>query len=122
MFPIDRVSETVSVPFPHGRGGKAKASMKQFPLLCADALTVYKLQGQTCKYRLYIPTWRRTTMQEGYVMITRVESIDQLHFGEPISEVLRLNWSLPIPLGNEMDRLTSLSENLISRLGPFCQE
>jgi hypothetical protein len=124
MFPVDKFTERVSVPFSllnSGSGGSINATMRQFPLLCADALTIHKLQGQTCKYSIYIPNWSGVKMQEGYVAITRVESINRLYFGEPISEVLRLNWKLPIPLQKEMERLTLLSENLISRLGPFCQ-
>jgi hypothetical protein len=117
MYPVSPVSESVSVPFPGGGRGSAKATMKQFPLLCADALTIYKLQGQTCKGCLHIPTWSRMGMQEVYVAISRVKHIEQLHFGEEISDSLRVNWRLPLSLQNEMERLDRLSDNIISRLG-----
>jgi len=94
--------------------------MRQFPLLCADSLTIHKFQGQTCEFSIRIPTWSGMKMQEAYVAITRVRSLNQLFFDKPITEVLRINWTLPRALITEMERLDSMSRRILSDLGCFC--
>lgn len=113
VFLVPTLSAEVSVPFSSGRG-RASATIDQFPLICADALTVHKLQGQTCEFPIYIPSWYRMSLQQAYVALTQTRSIGNLYFGHEIPESLQLNWRLPRELEGEMRRLQQLSDSMIS--------
>jgi len=112
IFPVSPVKAEVSVSC--SSGAVASASMVQFPLVCADAFMIHKLQGQTCDFPLYLPRWSHLKLQHAYVAITRVRSLANLYFGQPLSETQRRNWKLPLSLEREMLRLQSSSDELNS--------
>ena len=70
------------------RGNIASARVIQFPVKLAFAATAHKIQGQTVKKPRKVVVDLRSVFQPAmaYVMLSRVESIDQLFILEDFDE------------------------------------
>ena len=110
VFPLARLSFDVSTK---RCGSIIKAKMMQFPLVCADVVTIHKLQGQTMKCALYLPGWKNMTRGGAYVSLSRHRCIENLFLGElPPERVLCAR--LQPDLLTEMERIERSSAKLVS--------
>ena len=90
-YPGGTVIEKVSFAFSLSkskRGKIATAKVTQFPVKLAFAATAHKIQGQTVKKPRKVIVDLRSVFQPAmaYVMLSRVESIDQLFILEEFDE------------------------------------
>ena len=90
-YPEGTVIEKVSFPFSMSKLKKsniATAKVIQFPVKLAFAATAHKIQGQTVKKPRKVIVDLRSVFQPAmaYVMLSRVESIDQLYILEEFVE------------------------------------
>ena len=107
QWPIPIHHDKVNVSF----GPKnAKADIKQFPVLCADALTFHKVQGTTIPKNSYlqIVSFKHATHASIYTALSRVQNIHQLYLSEPIPFQLARKWKLKSQLKAELNRYKSL--------------
>ena len=86
------------------------AKLIQFPLVLAWAVTVYKFQGQTVRKPQKMVADVRSVFEaaQAYVMLTRVQELDQLYILEELPED-KIYASLAAQ--NEIERLTQVSIN-----------
>ena len=84
---IDKVSFAFSLS-KSNRGNIATAKVEQFPVKLAFATTAHKIQGQTVKKPQKVIVDIHSVFQPAmaYVMLSRVESIDQLYILEELNE------------------------------------
>ena len=90
-YPNGTAIEKVSFPFSlskSNKGGIATAKVIQFPVKLAFAATAHKIQGQTVKKPRKVIIDLESVFQPAmaYVMMSRVESIDQLYILEKFNE------------------------------------
>jgi hypothetical protein len=84
---IDKVSFAFSLS-KSKQGNIATAKVEQFPIKLAFATTAHKIQGQTVKKPQKVIVDIRSVFQPAmaYVMLSRVESIEQLYILEELNE------------------------------------
>lgn len=61
--------------------------IKQFPLILAYSITVYKTQGITCKVPIYLMQTKHMNMRSMYVIFSRITNIDMLYFSKPFNKI-----------------------------------
>ena len=117
VFPLETKNsvsvQATSPRFRHDLRAQLRGSMTQFPLICADALTIHKLQGQTLDCPLYLPSWRGMSRAESYVTVSRCRKIENLFFGEELSRTMCNNWKVDEFLSKELNRLKTASNSLV---------
>ena len=88
------------------RGSIATAKVIQFPIKLAFAATAHKIQGQTVKKPRKVIVDLHSVFQPAmaYVMLSRVESIDQLYILETFNEAC-------MHAINELRKMNKKSEN-----------
>ena len=106
---IDRVSYEYSIRKKGGSVG-TQATVVQFPIRLAFAITAHKIQGQTIPKPLKVALMLDEVFQcaQGYVMLSRVQSLDQVYIIKKfnVKKLYPSNASL-----RELERMNSLSIN-----------
>lgn len=69
----------------HNSYSKKYTIIKQYPLILAYSVTVYKTQGITCKVPIYIMQSKYMDMRSMYVIFSRITHINMLHFSKPFN-------------------------------------
>jgi len=111
IYPIGAVTMPVSKRLPN-REKCISARMTQFPLVCADAITIHKLQGATLTSNLYVHSLVGAGLQAAYTVLTRVKKLDQIFFIEELKKEMVQQWKLPLGLEIEVHRLEVISNRL----------
>ena len=106
---IDRVSFQYSICNSSGDVG-SNATLIQFPVTLAHAVTAHKVQGQSIQYPLQVVMDINSTFEaaQSYVMLSRIQRIEQLFILNALNpSKLRIS---RIAL-TELERLEAISEN-----------
>ena len=106
---IDRVSFQYSISNSSGDVGST-ATLIQFPVSLAHAVTAHKVQGQSIPHPLTVVMDINSTFEaaQSYVMLSRIQRIDQLFILNALNpSKLRIS-SIAL---KELERLAALSEN-----------
>ena len=111
VFPIEALEKTVETKTP--QGVKVHAKMMQFPMNCADAITIHKLQGTTITGNLYIHTLVKAGYQGAYTALTRCRNHLQLFLLEKLHHNMVSQWTQPRGLEKEMKQLSEISNRLL---------
>ena len=113
MYPgcvmIDRVSFQYSICNSSGDVG-SNATLIQFPVSLAHAVTAHKVQGQSIQYPLTVVMDINSTFEaaQSYVMLSRIQRIDQLFILNALNPTkLRISRIALM----ELERLEAISEN-----------
>ena len=85
---IEKVSFTYSLSKKAATGSSSKATVIQFPLKVAQAITAHKIQGQTIPKPLKVAIDISSIFEEaqGHVMLSRVEEFEQIYILEKLPE------------------------------------
>ena len=84
LYPIG-MEKAVTVIRPPNYRGSFKITLKNFPLMPADAMTVHKSQGTTITTPVFLPSYHSFSISHIYVSLIRVKSFQQVFTGEDIN-------------------------------------
>ena len=94
----------------HSKGASSVATVLQFPIRLAYGATAHKIQGHTVRKPsclvVDLVTWLQPAM--AYVMLSRIQCLDQLFIIDSVPENKIKPWQEAI---NELERLNSISLN-----------
>ena len=90
-YPRGTVIEKVSFSYPLSRkatSASAKATLIQYPIKVAHAITAHKIQGQTIPKPMNVALDIKSVFEDGqaHVMFSRVEELDQVYVLESLPE------------------------------------
>lgn len=117
IFPLDPVTLPVHRAILNSTEF-ASADMTQFPLISGDVLTIHKLQGSTLE-KLFVDSLIGCGLLSAYTVLTRVKKLSQLYFLQPVSPAMVAQWRLPQGLESEIQRIESISRQIIWELERF---
>eukprot|EP01138_Halocafeteria_seosinensis_P001079 gb/GECG01001104.1/.p1 GENE.gb/GECG01001104.1/~~gb/GECG01001104.1/.p1 ORF type:complete len:250 (+),score=16.91 gb/GECG01001104.1/:1-750(+) len=116
VFPVFPTKRLVKAPIPTKT---LKATMWKFPMICADAITIHKLQGKTIESPLLVTSLSNLSTASAYTAITRLRTIDQLYISDAINKRSIYNWKSSKRLAAATH---SLQESSIELLSSFLKQ
>ena len=113
VFPIEPVTLSPSVQIENTKIFWS-ISIMQFPMNCADAITVHKLQGTTLDTNLYVHSvWG---LQAAYTIFMHTRTFGQIFLLNPLESNKVLIWALPDGLEIESQHLNSSSDIIVPKM------
>ena len=113
VFPIEPVTLSPSVQIENTKIFQS-ISIMQFPMNCADAITVHKLQGTTLDTNLYVHSVQG--LQAAYTIFMHTRTFGQIFLLNPLESNKVLKWTLPDGLEIESQHLNSSSDIIVPKM------